>query len=142
MVVYEVLILVKVTEEIKEVFEKQRIIPLATANDDCKPNVIFVGMWWWEDRERMIVVDNYFNKTRQNLDYNPQVALVAWDKEESKSFQIKCRSEIHREGPLFMKGYEKAKGREHSFPCKAVVVLYVEEVYKASAGDDAGKRIL
>ncbi|MFP3950970.1 MAG: pyridoxamine 5'-phosphate oxidase family protein [Candidatus Bathyarchaeia archaeon] len=115
---------------------------MATADTSRKPNVIYVEMWWWEDLERMVVVDNYLNKTRHNLEVNPKVTLVAWDREHSKSFQIKCSSEIQEKGPLYMKGYETARERKHPFACKVVVVLHIEAVYKASAGDDAGERIL
>jgi predicted pyridoxine 5'-phosphate oxidase superfamily flavin-nucleotide-binding protein len=134
--------MVKVSEEMRLVFEKQRLLPMASADASCKPNVIYVGMWWWEDEETLVVVDNFLNKTRKNIDENPWVSFVAWDREARKSFQIKCSAQLQSEGPLYEKGREKATSRERPFPGRAVVVLRVEEVYQASAGPDAGKRLL
>jgi len=47
--------LVKVPEEVQEAFTKNCIIPLATVDASGKPNVILVGMWWWEDDETMVL---------------------------------------------------------------------------------------
>ena len=40
-----VIVLVKVPEDVRKTFEKNRIIPMATADPSGKPNVILVGMW-------------------------------------------------------------------------------------------------
>ncbi len=37
--------MVKVSEEIKEAFNTQRVIPMTTVNSEGTPNVIYVGMW-------------------------------------------------------------------------------------------------
>ncbi len=134
--------MVKVSEELRSVFKKQRLLPMASADASCKPNVIYVGMWWWEDEETLVVVDNFLNKTRRNIEENPWVSFVAWDREAHKSFQVKCSAQLQSEGPLYEKGREKATGRERPLPGRAVVVLRVEEVYQASAGPDAGNRLL
>ena len=134
--------MVKVPEEVRKTFEKHRAIPMATADPSGKPNVILVGMWWWEDDETMVVVDNFLNKTRANLEANPQVSFVGNDGEERRCFQIKCSSEIQEAGPLYEKGRKMATDRERPLPGKAVVVLKVEEVYQARGGPGAGDRIL
>lgn len=133
--------MVKVPEEVRAVFEKQRIIPMATADASGKPNVVLVGMWWWADDENMVLVDNFLKKTRMNIEANPNVALVGWDREARKSYQIKCSAEIRTEGSLFEKGRKRAKEFERPLPGKAVVILKVEEVYQASAGKNAGEKL-
>jgi len=137
-----VIILVKIPEDVRKTFEKNRIIPMATTDLTGKPNVILVGMWWWEDDETLVVVNNYLNKTLKNLEANPQVAFVGRDGESRKCFQIKCSAEIRDEGPLYEKGHEMATGREHPLPGKAVVVLKVDEIYQAQGGPGSGDRIL
>lgn len=133
--------MVKVPEEVKAVFKKQQMIPMATADASGKPNVVLVGMWWWVDEETMVVVDNYLNKTRRNIEENPRVALVGWDREARKSFQIKYRAEIRTSGSLYQEGRRRAQNRTRPLPGKAVVVLNVEEVYQAAAGENAGKKL-
>ena len=67
--------MVKVPPEVKAIFEKQRVIPMATADKSARPNVILVGMWYWADDETLIVSENYLNKTKANLLENPVVAI-------------------------------------------------------------------
>ena len=134
--------MVKVPDEVKDVFEKQRIISMATADISGRPNVILVRMWWWEGEDTLVVVDNYLNKTRRNLEANPHVAFVGWDKEARRSYQIKDRAEILKDGPIYEKGHKRAANREHPLPGKAVVVVAVKEVYEAMAGESAGDRIV
>ncbi len=134
--------MVKVPEEIREAFTKNRIIPLATADASGKPNVILVGMWWWEDDETLVVVNNYLNKTWANLNANPQVSAVGWNREGRGCYQIKGTAELKSEGSIYEKGYKMATNRERPLPGKAVVVINVEEVYQASGGSTAGDRIV
>ena len=133
--------MVKVPDEVKDVFEKQRVISMATADISGRPNVILVGMWWWEGEDTLVVVDNYLNKTRRNLEANPQVAFVGWDRETRRAYQIKGHVEILEEGPLYEKGHKRAAGKERPLPGKAVVVAAVEEIYEAMSGESAGDRI-
>ena len=137
-----VIILVKIPEDVRKTFEKNRIIPMATADLTGKPNVILVGMWWWEDDETLVVVNNFLNKTLANVKANPQVAFVGRNTEDRKCFQIKCSAETRDEGPLYEKGHKMATERERPLPGKAVVVLKVEEVYQAQGGPEAGDRII
>jgi len=44
--VLSVKLVVYVSEDIRETFKKQRIIPMATSSKDGVPNVIYVGMWY------------------------------------------------------------------------------------------------
>lgn len=134
--------MVKVPQEVRQVFERQRVIPMATADASGKPNVVYVGMWWWENGETIVVVDNFLNKTRRNLEENPRAALVGWDREARRSYQVKCGAEVRTSGDLYEKGHRRARGFDRRMPGKAVVVLRVEEVYQASPGKNAGDRLL
>lgn len=120
---------VDVPADVKAVIEKQRIIPMATADASGKQNVILVGMWW-EDDETLVVVDNFLNKTMRNLEANPRVAFVGWDRDARKPFQFNGRVEVQSEGPLYEKGHEKATKRERPLPGRAVVVKVEERSTK------------
>jgi hypothetical protein len=136
--------MVDVPDEIRETFTQQRVIPLATCSADGAPNVAYVGMWWWENPETLVVVNNYMNKTLENLEENPRASLVTWvrDDKGSRSYQIKCRTENHFSGPLFEKGRLKATSGKLKLPGRSVIVCLVEEVYSSSSGKGAGDRLI
>ncbi|MFW6109723.1 MAG: pyridoxamine 5'-phosphate oxidase family protein, partial [archaeon] len=88
--------MVKVNDKIREAFTVQRTIPMATVNQEGVPNVIYVGIWWWEDNETLCVVNNYLKKTLENINDNGWACFVCYGK--NGSYQIKCRAEDLTEG--------------------------------------------
>ena len=129
----------KVSPEIMAVFEKQRVIPMATADKRGRPNVILVGMWYRADDETLVVSDNYLNKTKTNLEENPVVAFNGWA--DGKSYQIKCRVHWETSGPRYEQIRNMATSGTRQFPGKAAVVCAVEEVFQGSGGQGAGQRL-
>jgi hypothetical protein len=132
--------MVEVNSKIREAFTAQRTIPMATVNQEGVPNVIYVGIWWWEDKETLCVVNNYLRKTLENIQDNGWVSFVCYGK--NGSYQIKCRAQDVTEGPIYEKGRKLATNRDRPFPGKSVIACKVTEVYQASGGDGAGDRIL
>jgi predicted pyridoxine 5'-phosphate oxidase superfamily flavin-nucleotide-binding protein len=131
--------LVKVSPEVRTVFEKQHVIPMATADSKARPNVILVGMWFWADDETLVVSDNYLNKTKANLRENPVVAFNGWA--DGKSYQIKCQVKWETSGPRFEQVRKMATSETRQFPGKAAVVCAVEEIFQGNGGDGAGKKL-
>ncbi len=131
--------MVKMPPEIKEVVAKQKPLPIATADKSGKPNVVFVTMWKIIDDETLLFVDNFFNKTRKNLEANPNMAIVAYDSESKKSYQIKGTVDIETTGGRFAGAKEMADSKK--LPGKAAVVFHVKEIYDAIYGPNAGKKL-
>jgi predicted pyridoxine 5'-phosphate oxidase superfamily flavin-nucleotide-binding protein len=136
-------LLVNVSDDVRENFIKQRTIPMATSSKDGVPNVIYVGMWWWEDDETLCVVNNYLNKTLRNIHDNPRVSFISWIREEGKSisYQIKCNATEQLEGDLFEKMRKVATERERPYPGHSVIVCKVNSVYQGSGGKGAGDKL-
>jgi hypothetical protein len=131
--------MVKVSENIREAFEAQRVIPMATVNGDGVPNVIYVGVWWWEDDETLCVVNNYLNKTLTNVKDNGRVCFVCYGIDGS--YQIKCMAEEATEGTLYEKARRLATKRDRPLPGRSAVVCRVMEIYQGSGGKGAGDRL-
>jgi len=123
-------IMVKLSEEIRKTFEKQRVISLATADKGGRPNVVLVGMWFWADEETLVVADNFLHKTKANLLENPQIALNGWA--AGKSYQLKGRVEFQTSGPLYERVHTMATSGQRPLPGKSAVVVHVEEAYKGA----------
>lgn len=133
--------MVKMPPDVQETINKQKPVPVATADSDGKPNVVFVTFLKIVDDETIYIADNFFNKTRANLKENPQISIVGYDSETKRSFQVKGKIDIMTEGQVYedVKAWVHAKSK--AMPIVAAVVMHVEEIYNAMHGPDAGKRI-
>ena len=133
----------KMNQRIKEIFEKQEAIVLATATKDGIPNVVPVTAKKIIDDETILISDQFFNKTLNNMRANPRVAITIWDKLEG--YQIKGTVTIETTGQRFE---ETAKwieemGKSLNLPLKSkgAVTLKVTEIYNVSPGPEAGQKI-
>lgn len=86
--------MVKMPPKIKDIVAKQKSLPIATADKSGKPNVVFVTMWKILGDETLLFVDNLYNKTRKNIEANPNMAIVAYDGDAKKSYQLKGTVDI------------------------------------------------
>jgi len=127
---------------------KSRRIVVGTASKKGVPNAVPIGSIRFLDDETIILVDNYFLKTRKNLEENPQLTLSFWDMEEKEGklitkegYQIKGRVKIESSGPLYEKIKAEVKATNPNLPAKAIVLVKVEEIYDVKSGPNAGKRI-
>ena len=84
-------------------------------------------MWFWADDETLVISDNYLNKTKKNLEENPQIAINGWA--EGKSYRARAKAK------------EIANRGERKFPGKAAFVVKIEEVFQGSGGQGAGDKL-
>jgi len=133
--------MVKMPVEVRETLEKQKPIPIATASKSGVPNVVFVGLLKIVDDETLMLADNFFNKTAQNLMENPKIAILCYNSETKKSFQIKGNVMLCKEGENFDAMRSWVHGINNKLPAKACVMVKITEVYNAMWGPAAGKQI-
>jgi predicted pyridoxine 5'-phosphate oxidase superfamily flavin-nucleotide-binding protein len=130
--------MVKMPPEVKDVVSKQKPLPFATADKSGKPNVIFVTMWKILDDETILFVNNAYNKTEKNIEANPNVAIVAYDSEVKKSYQVKGTVEIEKKGERFAIAKEMADAKKQAG--KSAVIFHVKEIFDTTVGA-GGKKI-
>ena len=133
----------QMTEKIVELFEKVPTAIFATSTPDGIPNAVPVGAKKIIDNETILISDQFFNKTLENMKANPKVSLTFW--EEHDGYQIKGSVTIETSGNRFE---ETAKwieemGNKIGVPLKSkgAVILMIDEIYNLTPGPDAGKRI-
>jgi len=133
----------KMTERIKETFEKVGNVILATATKDGVPNAVPIGAKKIIDDETILISDQFLNKTLNNMKDNPQVAVTFWSGFEG--YQFKGTITIETSGERFE---ETAKwidemGKAMNFPLKSkgAVIMKISEIYGVSPGPGAGKKI-
>ena len=98
---------------------------LATVSADGVPNVIYATCVGTFGDDRIVIADNYFDKTRRNILGGCRGALLFMTK-DGKAYQVKGTLEYHRDGEVFksMKSWNPAQHPGH-----AAAALRVEEAY-------------
>jgi predicted pyridoxine 5'-phosphate oxidase superfamily flavin-nucleotide-binding protein len=133
----------KMNARMKEVFEKQETVVLATSAKNGAPNVVPITAKKILDDETILVSDQFFNKTLANLKENPQASITTWDNLEG--YQLKGSVAIETSGPRFE---ETAKwidemGKALNLPLKSkgAVILRITDIYSVSPGPEAGAKV-
>jgi predicted pyridoxine 5'-phosphate oxidase superfamily flavin-nucleotide-binding protein len=132
-------------ERMKEIFAKQGVLVLGTADLNGIPNVVPVGAVRILDDETIVVSDQYFYKTLRNLKENPRVAISFWETEKGEGYQIKGDATIHTDGKIFEETAEWVRqfGETigHPLKSKGAVVIKITAIYSVTPGSDAGQKI-
>lgn len=134
----------KMTERMKELFNKVPTAVLTTATVDGIPNAVPVGAKKIIDDETLLISDQYFNKTLANLKENPQAAVTFWEGREG--YQIKGAISIETAGKRYEEtaAWIEELGNKvgHPLKSKGVVILHIEEIFGVSPGPGAGKKLV
>jgi predicted pyridoxine 5'-phosphate oxidase superfamily flavin-nucleotide-binding protein len=128
------------TEEMMEAIEKDNVVFFATATADGTPNVVPIGFARPIDNKTIMIVDNYMNKTRKNLEKNPKASLVVRDASKAP-YQFKGTVEIVESGKYFDEAVDWATSVMSQLAPKAAILLKVEEIYSVQPGPDAGSKV-
>ena len=108
--------------------DREGPVILATVDADGVPNIIYAGCVSAFGDDRLVVADNYFDKTRRNLLNGGKGSLLFMAK-EGKAYQVKGTLEYHKDGEVF----ENMKTWNHpEHPGHAAAALRIEEVYSGA----------
>jgi predicted pyridoxine 5'-phosphate oxidase superfamily flavin-nucleotide-binding protein len=132
--------MVALTTEIRESLSGTKTLFLATSSMNRVPNVVPIGAFKLLDGETLLISDQYFNKTLQNIKENPVVSLSWWG--EKGGFQIKGPVTLHTNDEIFRQDVAWMKEVRPNLAPKSAVVMKITEVYHVKPGADAGKKIL
>jgi len=103
-------------------------VVLATVNGDGVPNAIYVTCVSMFGEDRLVVADNYFDKTRKNIKAGSKGAAL-FITDEGKAYQLKGSLEYHDAGPVFE---DMKKWNPPTHPGHGAVALVVDEVYSGA----------
>ena len=80
------------------------------------------------------------NKTRKNIEENPNVAIVTKDAQKNP-YQFKGKAEIVESGKIFDEVVEWAQNVMTKLNPKAAIVVKLTEIYSVQPGPEAGKKV-
>ncbi len=105
--------------------DREAAVVLTTVNSQGVPNAIYATCVSKFDEETLVVADNYFHKTRENILSGSRGSILFLTK-GGEAYQIKGTLTYCREGAIFddMKRWNPTKHPGH-----AAAALSVEEVY-------------
>ena len=129
----------RITEEMERVVEEARVFAVATASEDGEPNVVPIAFGKVLGEDGILLVDNFMNKTMENLRTNPRAAVSVWKAGDSKGYQFKGDVRIETSGRNFEDGVKMVKAKEPELSPKAAVIVTVKSIYSITPGPDAGK---
>jgi predicted pyridoxine 5'-phosphate oxidase superfamily flavin-nucleotide-binding protein len=115
--------------EVREAWEnRDGAVVLGTVNESGTPNIIYATCVGLYKDGRIVVADNYFEKTRKNIQAGSKGSILFITKEK-KAYQVKGSIEYHTEGKIFdfMKSWNP---EEH--PGHAAASLVPEAVFSGS----------
>jgi hypothetical protein len=103
-------------------------VVLATVDAEGTPNIIYASCVRVFSNDRLVVADNYFEKTRKNLLLGCKGSLLFRSK-KGKAYQVKGTMEYYTEGEIFdfMKTWNPPKHPGHG-----AAVLRVDTVYSGA----------
>ena len=103
-------------------------VVLTTVDKKGIPNAIYATCVKKYSEDTLVVADNYFHKTRNNI-FSGSKGSLLFITEDRKAYQIKGSVEYHKDGEVFedMKQWNPSK-----HPGNAATALKVEEVYSGA----------
>lgn len=133
----------QMTERMQTLFNKVPTVILSTASRDGFPNAVPVGAKKIIDDETILISDQFFNKTLENMTANPNVAVTWWEGHEG--YQLKGTVTIETAGKRFeatCRWIEELSAKA-GFPLKSkgAVIVHIDSIYGVSPGPGAGKQL-
>lgn len=115
---------------VKDAWEnREGPVILTTVDADGTPNSIYATCVSMFGDQRLVVADNYFDKTRRNIQAGGDKAAILFMAGGGKAYQVKGDIEYHTQGEVFedMKSWNPPKHPGH-----AAASLVVREVYSGA----------
>lgn len=122
----------KLPEVVKEAIDKSTTACVATADGNAVSNVVYVSYLKYQNDDTIVIADNKFVKTRENLESNPQIAFVVLDADTNKAYQVKGKIQIYTEGKNYQSVVEWVHKKKPELTPKSAIYMQVEEVYCGS----------
>ena len=117
------------TKILKEAWDRHEgPVVLSTADRQGVPNAIYANNVKLLDDGRIVVADNYFNKTRKNIQSGSRAAVL-FITGEKKSYQAKGEVEYLTAGPIYE---DMRQWSDQKHPRIAAAVLRVDELYSGA----------
>jgi len=108
--------------------DREGPVVFTTVDRNGVPNAIYATCVAKFGGDRLVIADNYFDKTRKNI-FSGSRGSVLFITGDGKAYQVKGTIEYHKDGEVFA---EMKKWNPSKHPGHAAAALVVEEVYSGA----------
>jgi predicted pyridoxine 5'-phosphate oxidase superfamily flavin-nucleotide-binding protein len=130
--------MIRTTKKQKNLIEKQ-VLALATSDVTGKPNVIAVACCKVVAKDKILITDNFMNKTKKNLLVNNRVALAVWSNDWEEGYQFRGKAQYLTSGK-WKKRVDEDPPNNKGLAHKAAVLVTVDEIWDLADPKLVGKR--
>lgn len=134
--------MVALTVDMKDLFAKVKLFPIATASKKGIPNVTPIAFVTLVNDDTIWLADNFMHKTLANVKENPHIAVYLYDSESKKCCQVKGTVEVKASGPDYEKMKKMVQEKKPGLPAKSLLIMKITEIFECMPGPTAGKKIL
>ncbi len=124
--------------KIKDIFNDSKRIQLGTASAEGVPNVCHIGCKMIREDGKIVIIDNFMNKTKANVLENPNVAILMMGEE---AYQVKGLCTYVEEGDEYEAARQWMKAKGDKYPAKGALIIEVTDAFNSIPGPDAGARV-
>lgn len=129
----------KLTDAMKEMIASQQCF-VATVRPDGVPNVGPKRSTRVLDDETLAFNEGTGKQTYENLISGSKVAIAVVNRDVMDGYRFTGTATVHVDGPVYEKGAAASVAAGRPAP-KAIVTVFVEEIYSLKPGPTAGARI-
>jgi predicted pyridoxine 5'-phosphate oxidase superfamily flavin-nucleotide-binding protein len=134
--------MVSINSEMKDLFSKVKLFPVATASKKGIPNVAPIAFVVLVKDDTIWLADNFMNKTLANIKENPHAAIYLYDSDSKKCFQVKGTIDVKTSGEDYEKMRKMVLDKKPGLPAKSLLIMKITEVFECMPGPSAGKKLL
>ncbi|MDD4527343.1 MAG: pyridoxamine 5'-phosphate oxidase family protein [Candidatus Margulisbacteria bacterium] len=121
--------MIKIPQEVKFAIEKTYPICIATANNEGIPNIIYVGFLKCLNDTTIVIADNKFAKTKNNILANSNISIVVLDPDTRKSYQLKGKTEYIENGEKYQYVVDWVQNKRADIYPKGAVYVTITEIF-------------
>jgi len=122
--------MVKISKELKKLIE-ENALAFATVDKKGNPHCIAVGFVKVVSKDQILVTDNYMVETTKNIQRNPNVALVVWNKnwkEKCVGYELRGTAKYFKSGKWYKMVRQIPENKEE--PCKGAILIKIKKIKK------------
>ena len=127
----------KISNDVAAVLNEAPAWVLSTCSD--KPNAAPIFFKKIGEDGTLVFFDVFMKKNLENLEKNPNVAVVAINAQTMQGYQLKGKGEYTTDEAIVAAGNEISS--KMNLKVKGAVIVHVEDIYVLTPGPDNGKRL-